>query len=373
MSQVPAPSQIAPHLSRVPTSRGAAGQKCWVPSTLGPQHPIKSQSPGQSHGVPSPAPHAMAEQTEPLRRVCRVLGNGGWGWLSWPPRLGAGGSHEEGLWEGTPEPGRLRQGLGGTSQSSPRPPSPCLPDSAWRGSAPEGMSRGQGWQGPGNQDTGARCWGAPPASAPLFLAEEQGRRSDSFESGGAPHLASPAAGSRRAGTEPGPHTPPVRSSLPTPRGPGSGTPPPLRLPAACPLPLLGGPIPGTGSRAPQSPGSPSEGPTLVPAVRGTGPTWTGLGRTFLQPHADPLPSPSVFVEHAASAQQACGSGRSLCDPGHTFVLQSPSVLQNLAPFWPGLARGHPPTPEAQSWRTVPPWASSSGPCLAHMAAGTQLA
>lgn len=293
MSQVPAPSQIAPHLSRVPTSRGAAGQKCWVPSTLGPQHPIKSQSPGQSHGVPSPAPHAMAEQTEPLRRVCRVLG--------------------------------------------------------------------------------ARCWGAPPASAPLFLAEEQGRRSDSFESGGAPHLASPAAWSRRAGTEPGPHTPPVRSSLPTPRGPGSGTPPPLRLPAACPLPLLGGPIPGTGSRAPQSPGSPSEGPTLVPAVRGTGPTWTGLGRTFLQPHADPLPSPSVFVEHAASAQQACGSGRSLCDPGHTFVLQSPSVLQNLAPFWPGLARGHPPTPEAQSWRTVPPWASSSGPCLAHMAAGTQLA
>lgn len=162
MSQVPAPSQIAPHLSGVPTSRGAAGQKCWVPSTLGPQHPIKSQSPGQSHGVPSPAPHAMAEQTEPLRRVCRVLGNGGWGWLSWPPRLGAGGSHEEGLWEGTPEPGRLRQGLGGTSQSSPRPPSPCLPDSAWRGSAPEGMSRGQGWQGPGNQDTGARCWGAPP-------------------------------------------------------------------------------------------------------------------------------------------------------------------------------------------------------------------
>lgn len=51
MSQVPAPSQIAPHLSGVPTSRGAAGQKCWVPSTpskvrvLGsptgclPQHP----------------------------------------------------------------------------------------------------------------------------------------------------------------------------------------------------------------------------------------------------------------------------------------------------------------------------------------------
>lgn len=267
-------------------------------------------------------------------------------------------------------------GRGSAGPASPPhvPHLPASPTLRGGGQPQKECPGGRGGRGLGTRTRGPGVGvPPPPASAPLFLAEKQGRRSDSFESGGAPHLASPAAWSRRASTEPGPHTPPVRSSLPTPRGPGSGTPPPLRLPAACPLPLLGGPIPGTGSRAPQSPGSPSEGPTLVPAVRGTGPTWTGLGRTFLQPHADPLPSPSVFVEHAASAQQACGSGRSLCDPGHTFVLQSPSVLQNLAPFWLGLARGHPPTPEAQSWRTVPPWASSSGPCLAHMAAGTQLA
>lgn len=66
------------------------------------------------------------------------------------------------------------------------------------------------------------------------------------------------------------------------------------------------------------------------------------GHTFLRPHADPLPSPSVFVGNGASAQQACGSGPVTLRPRAEFCSSKSIHTSELGPV-PARSRSGPPS------------------------------
>lgn len=106
----------------------------------------------------------------------------------------------------------------------------------------------------------------------------------------------------------------------------------------------------------------SQDSTLTPTLRAPVPLWTkllshqNLGATFHRPHADPLPSPSVFLENRAGAQQPCQHVSTHALTQSTHFCSSKSVLTSeLARCQPGLTQGHlpaPPTPKAHFWG---PW------------------
>lgn len=214
----------------------------------------------------------------------------------------------------------------------------------------------------------------PPASAPLFLAEEQGRRSDSFESGGAPHLAFPAAWFHQAGAKPGPPTP-LRSAAHCPPLGGLAAAPHLH--SDSPPPALcrcrGAPFPGQGPGPHRAPEAPQRGRPWSPPSEALAPRGPGWGAHSSSRTRTPCPAHlCLWNMPPAPSRTAARAGHSATRGTLLFFKVHPCfrTWPRSGPVSLGATLPH-PKPRAGGLSLPGPPVLGHG--LAHMAAGTQLA